>query len=115
MHELSIVTSLLEIIRDEMAKNGVTRLLEVRLRYGSLANVVPDALMFGFEALTEGTPLAGARLVCEEIPLRLTCACGVTFTPERGLFGACCPACKAMQDHVAASGRELYIESIEAE
>ncbi len=55
MHEMSVVTSLLSIVREEMAKHDVHRLLLVRVRYGALANIVPEALSFAFEALTAGT------------------------------------------------------------
>ena len=44
MHEMSLVTSLLSIIREEMERHALHRLLQVRARYGALANVVPEAV-----------------------------------------------------------------------
>ena len=44
MHEMSVVTSLLSIVREEMEKHDVHRLLLVRVRYGALSNIVPEAL-----------------------------------------------------------------------
>ena len=35
MHEMSVVTSLLSIVREEMEKHNVHRLLLVRVRYGA--------------------------------------------------------------------------------
>lgn len=61
MHEMSVVSSLLSIVQEEMQKHGVSRLLLVRVRYGALANIVPEALSFAFEALTMETPFEGAR------------------------------------------------------
>ncbi|MDU4377252.1 MAG: hydrogenase maturation nickel metallochaperone HypA, partial [Bilophila wadsworthia] len=55
MHEMSLVTSLLSIIREEMERHALHRLLQVRARYGALANIVPEALSVAFEALTAGT------------------------------------------------------------
>ena len=70
-----------------------------------------------FEVLTLNTPLQGAAIVLEEIPLRLECAkCKIEFTPSeaREIFVPC-PACQAEIGHRLLSGRELYIDSIEAE
>lgn len=71
MHEMSLVTSLLSIIREEMERHALHRLLQVRARYGALANIVPEALSVAFEALTAGTDWEGAVLQAEEIPLSL--------------------------------------------
>ena len=49
MHEMSLVTSLLSIIREEMERHPLHRLLQVRARYGALANIVPEALSVAFE------------------------------------------------------------------
>ena len=68
MHEMSLVTSLLSIIREEMERHARHRLLQVRVRYGALANIVPEALPVAFEALTAGTDWEGAVLQTEEIP-----------------------------------------------
>lgn len=117
MHEMSVVTSLLSIVREEMAKHDVRRLLLVRVRYGALANIVPEALSFAFEALTVGTEFEGAVLETEEIPITLKCSqCGHVFSPPKGEhFFAPCPACGEEFGHVMETGRELYVQHIEAE
>lgn len=117
MHELSVVTSLLSIVRDEMVKHEVQKLLLVRVRYGTLTNIVPEALSFAFEALTTGTELEGAVLETEEVPFTLRCGqCGILFQPEdNNFFTAACPSCGAQQGHTVEAGRELYIQHIEAE
>ena len=68
MHEMSLVTSLLSIIREEMERHALHRLLQVRVRYGALANIVPEALSVAFEALTAGTDWEGAVLQTERNP-----------------------------------------------
>ncbi len=117
MHELSVVTSLLALVREEMAKHGVQRLLSVRVRYGALTNIVPEALSFAFEALTAGTDFDGAVLEMEETPLELRCSeCGSLFSPkEKNLFLATCPNCGSREGHQVESGRELYLQHLEAE
>ena len=115
MHEMSLGASLLNIIKEEMAKAGKTRLIRVTLRYGALSNVLPEALSTAFELLTEGTDLAGAELIMLEEPARLACAgCGREFTPphRRDLFMPC-PGCGRETGHQVISGKGLYIESME--
>ena len=85
MHEMSVVTSLLSIVREEMEKHDVHRLLLVRVRYGALSNIVPEALSFAFEALTAGTDFESAVLETEEGSLTLQCfPCGHNFPARQG-------------------------------
>lgn len=118
MHEMSLATSLIDIVREEMRKHGVARLSLVRLRCGALANVVPEALSMAFEVLTDGTDLAGARLEMTEEPLRLACGkCGREYSPEASaaaIFSPC-PFCGEEIGHRVLAGKELYIEHMEVE
>ena len=68
-------------------------------------------------ALTAGTDWEGAVLQTEEIPLSLKCSrCGQIFSPARQKrFSAPCPFCGEEQGHSIGAGRELYIQSMEAE
>jgi len=117
MHELSIATSLLSIIDEELKKHQLEKLLVVRVRHGVLANIVPEALCFAFAALTQGGPFEGARLELEEELVVLRCSCGARFSPTRKheLLFAPCPACGEMLGHAVEKGRELYLQHIEAE
>jgi hydrogenase nickel incorporation protein HypA/HybF len=117
MHEMSIVTSLLSLIGMELEKHRLEKLLVARVRHGALANIVPEAMCFAFEALTQGGPFEGARLELEEEPVVLRCACGAGFSPERkrDLLFAPCPACGEIRGHTVEKGRELYLQHIEAE
>jgi len=117
MHELSLATTLLALVEEELAKHHLTKLHVVRVRHGALANVVPEALSFAFEALTQGGPFEGARLEMEEEPLVLRCVCGASFSPGRTqepLFPPC-PACGETRGHTVEKGRELYLQQLEAE
>ncbi|ADP87302.1 hypothetical protein DDE01_19450 [Desulfovibrio desulfuricans] len=117
MHEMSVATSLLDIVREELGKHEVEKLLLVRVRYGALANLVPEALEFAFEVLTTGTDFEGARIELVQNPVRLACGgCGREFEPEgRELLFSPCPACGEEVGHTVLSGRDLYVEHIEAE
>jgi len=120
MHEMSIAQSLVKIVREEMAKNQVESLIKVTVCCGRINAVVPDALHMAFEALTRDTPLQGAELDIVHVPLRLACGqCGSHFEPEDGadtvFFHFPCPACGQDIGHEVVQGRELHVESIEAE
>ena len=68
-------------------------------------------------ALTAGTDWEGAVLQTEEIPHSPKCShCGQIFSPSRQkCFSAPCPFCGEEQGHSIEVGRELYIQSMEAE
>jgi len=65
VHELSIAEAVVEIALRHAAGRPVER---VELRVGHLRQVVPSALEFAFELLSDGTALAGAELVIEDVP-----------------------------------------------
>lgn len=117
MHEMSIVTSLLAIITEEMAKHGASKLLMARVRYGTLTNIVPDSMEFAFENLTRGTPMEGARLELVEVPVTLRCVtCEHSFLAQgHADFFHACPECGALVGHSVDAGRELYLDHLEAE
>lgn len=117
MHEMSIAESIASIIKDEMAKHGLTRLTRVVLKNGRLAGVVTDALTFAWEIMSREGPLAGSVLVVEEIPLVLKCsACQTEFTPDHPISSLMpCPSCGEQLGHKVLSGKEMYIDSIDAE
>jgi hydrogenase nickel incorporation protein HypA/HybF len=117
MHEIAIVTNLLTLVEEELAKRQLHKLLVVRVRHGALANIVPDAMSFAFDALTQGSPFAGARLELETEPVVLCCPCGARFSPDLKweLLFAPCPVCGATQGHAVEKGRALYLQHIEAE
>ena len=111
MHELSIAQSVVSTVRDAL---GERRVLAVTLRVGPLAGVVPEALAFGWDVVTHGTPLAGSRLVVERVSVAARCSrCDtesehVTPPPLR------CPACDATCLPLG-DGRTLEVGSVEVE
>jgi hydrogenase nickel incorporation protein HypA/HybF len=113
MHEFSIATSLLEIISQEAIAYQGARVEEVTLKIGTLSGVVPEALEFAFQVLSEGTVADGARLVIERVALRIACrACGTESMPADPFI--ICPQCGSADVEIRA-GRELEIESMEIE
>jgi hydrogenase nickel incorporation protein HypA/HybF len=114
MHELSIVSSIVDSVTESLKAYPGARALEVRLRVGALAAVVEDSLQFCWGIATDGSELAGARLVVNMVPVTVHCAaCGQDGALE-SLQHFRCPNCGAPATDVR-SGRELEIESVEIE
>jgi len=113
MHEMSIVESILGILREEMVKYDGQRLRKVVVRNGALAGIVTESLLFAWEALTPGGEFDGAQLEVVEIPIRVACGeCGEEFSPEHARCMPC-PKCEALLGHKVLQGKEMLIDSIE--
>ena len=103
-----LVTIALAAIPDDIENPRVEKL---NLRIGKLAAVVEHSLSFCLEVLTKETPLEGAELVIDAVPVCLRCeSCKHEWQPQAPAFG--CPACKSGQVTMI-SGREIEISSIE--
>jgi hydrogenase nickel incorporation protein HypA/HybF len=112
MHELSIVSSVVESVMETLEAYPGARVKEVRLRVGALAAVVEDSLQFCYELATEDTQLAGSKLVVKKLPVVMYCEpCGQEVELE-SLQSFRCPRCDAPVGDLR-QGRELEIEAIE--
>ena len=112
MHEMGVAQQMadiaLEAIPGDLENPRVERL---NLRIGKLAAVVKESLTFCFEIIAKETPLEGALLVIEDVPVMLRCRdCGHEWEVEGPVFR--CPACREGAVDLI-SGRELMISSLE--
>ena len=113
MHEQSIVDNLLAIALDSAQKAKATKIHKINVVVGDLAGAVDDSMTFYFNFLRENTIAAEAELVFTHKPAILPChKCKVNFTAEKMDFR--CPKCHEPQVEIIG-GRELYVESLEAE
>jgi hydrogenase nickel incorporation protein HypA/HybF len=111
MHEMGIVSGILESATDAAAKAGAERITEIKVTVGELTEIVDFALQFAFEALAPGTLAEGAVLSINRVGARSKCAeCGTEF--DHGRFEIICPNCNALFCELL-QGRELTIDSIE--
>jgi hydrogenase nickel incorporation protein HypA/HybF len=111
MHELSIAVSLIEVATEEAERLGV-RVEALHLRLGALSGVVREALLFSFELAAEGTPLEGARLEIEEVPVVVFCPACHEERVLPSLQSFLCPVCGAPTPDVVR-GRELELATME--
>jgi hydrogenase nickel incorporation protein HypA/HybF len=112
MHELSLVSSIVETVTETLTTYPGARVKEVRLRVGVLASVIPESLEFCWGIVSEDTPLAGTRLTVQILPVIVHCEpCGQNATLD-GVQSFRCPHCGQLCAEIR-QGRELEIDSIE--
>jgi hydrogenase nickel incorporation protein HypA/HybF len=112
MHELSIAIALVDAAATKAEELGAT-VSAVHVRIGALSGVVADALAFSYEVATAETPLAGTRLLIEEVGVTVACpACGGEPRPT-SVQSLCCPDCGAPA--MVVTGRELELYALEVD
>jgi len=113
MHELSIAMGIVEAAEEEARRhNG--RVSAVHLKLGALSGVVKDALLFSYEAACLDTPLAGSRLIVEEVPIVVFCPQCDSPRELRSPQWLCCPECGTPASEIM-QGKELEVVSLELE
>ena len=92
MHEMGIISGVLDAVNASASEAGALKVLAVNLRVGVMTEAIPDALQFAFEALAEGTLCESAELVIRMVEPKSICLeCAHEFTHDR--FHLACPAC----------------------
>jgi hydrogenase nickel incorporation protein HypA/HybF len=113
MHELSIAMGIVDAAMDEARQRGV-QVSAVHLRLGALSGVVKDALLFSYEVACQDTPLAGSRLIVEDIPVAVFCPrCGDTRVLHSVQSFACSECGTPTMD--IRQGKELEVFALEVE
>lgn len=112
MHELSICQGILEEAVKALAGFRRTpQVSQVTVRIGRLTRIAPDSLRQHFDLLVPGTPLEGATLNIEEVPIGGRCIdCAASFEME--VLSFLCPECGSGLVELT-SGRELSVVSLE--
>lgn len=113
MHELAVAQSILEIILEEGQRHNLTKISAVRLQIGTLTAIVPEALSFCFDLISQETLAAGITLKIETLPVVARClSCNEIFKIENQVY--LCPRCgdSALE---LISGRELTVVALEGE
>jgi hydrogenase nickel incorporation protein HypA/HybF len=113
MHEMSIAQNIIEIVEEISKENQVENVRKVIVKIGKLVAVVPDSLLFCYEALTTGTRLEDSELEINIIPILGECkTCGKKFEVESYFFT--CPFCKSNEVRIT-QGQELNISELEVD
>lgn len=113
MHEFALVDNIFQILNTKIKELNLSKITEVKLVVGEMTAVEETTLSACFEAFAKDTVAEGAQVVFERVPLTGKCQqCGQVFKIENYKFS--CPDCEATAVEVV-SGREFYVDSLEAE
>ncbi|MCI2047091.1 MAG: hydrogenase maturation nickel metallochaperone HypA [Faecalibacterium sp.] len=113
MHEMAITQSILDIVLSAGKDAGAQHVRAIRLKTGAYSDVVPSLVQECFDLLARGSIAEHAVLHFEALPLIVRCrGCGWQGEIEKRHIA--CKACGG-QDLEMLSGREFYVDSIEAE
>jgi len=99
MHEFSIVEELVTELKARLSDENVEHVAEIHFLRGSTFS--EDALRMALESFSLGTPLEGAAVVIETLPITFHCVCGyahpITADDLQGHMMVC-PACGAVSE-----------------
>ncbi len=117
MHELSVMSHIVESILSEGKKRNATKIEEVDLQIGEYTMLGEEQMKFAFEVLSKGTILDGAKLMVGSIKGKIVCSCGyegsvslADDSPHRIVPILECPKCKGVAK--ITEGRECLIRNI---
>ncbi|MCL2817928.1 MAG: hydrogenase maturation nickel metallochaperone HypA [Clostridiales bacterium] len=111
MHEMSLIERILSIAEESLAGRRVARVNELTVEAGLLANVVPEALSFAFEAVSGRSVCRGAKLNLIRRPAAARCRlCREEFQSE--VMPIVCPFCSGREIEITG-GTEVFLSSID--
>ncbi len=113
MHELSIATSIIEIVNDEAAKAKAERVTDIVLEVGSLSGIEVDALELAMEVSIKNTIMQDATVKIVRKQAKARCnSCHAEFNCN-SLFEPC-PSCNGFTYDVY-QGQEMIVKSLSIE
>ena len=111
MHELSIAMGIVEAATEEAERRGV-QVSAVHLRLGALSGVVKDALLFSYEVACQDTPIAGSKLLVEDLPVIIFCPVCQREQILTSMQSFACPDCGTPTMDVR-QGKEIEVFALE--
>ena len=114
MHEIRIAEDLQKIILEVANKNNLRRVCTVNIQFGEMVQIVPDIFRFTFEETSRNTPVEGAELKIEVIPVKIRCLHCLKESEISKEDRYECVNCNSV-DMDIIQGKELLIKSIEGE
>ena len=111
MHEASLATNIIDIIKEEMKKYGGSKLSKIFIDVGEFTHIDPETLQFAFEMISKDTEFERTLVEIKKIPLILSCSdCKKEFSGDEPIFS--CPICKSDKVEIL-KGREFRITELE--
>ena len=114
MHEMSILSNVMDVVLDYAEKNNAKEVVRVTLVVGELRDVVDELMESCFQFLARDTIAANASLIMEKVPLKAQCEhCRLVFAANmKQPESLVCPDCGNTQLRIY-SGKEFLIKSID--
>lgn len=116
MHEMGIMSNVLDIALDFSQKNDVSRVLKIILEVGEYSGIVPRIATDFFSYLARGTVAEGAEIEIIKKPLMARCEnCGNVVHATMDVLEKGCPECSEKALRLLSSGRGWRMECMEVE
>jgi hydrogenase nickel incorporation protein HypA/HybF len=111
MHEVSLMESAIHLALDYASREHARKIHRVKMRVGVLSGVMPEALEFAFDMVTQGTIAEGATFEIESVSAVCFCEkCQREFRPDGPFYE--CPTCRQLSAEIR-QGKELELTSLE--
>jgi Zn finger protein HypA/HybF involved in hydrogenase expression len=111
MHEVSIASSILSVVKKYVPPRSVLR--AVHLVAGPMRAIEPDAMQFAWRAALDAAGASDVRLQLDLLPWTLRCPeCGFEWTSQQ--IECACLACGGNRGF-PVGGDELQVSSIEVD
>jgi len=112
MHEVGIISSMLNTIEAVMEEEGLTKVEKIVLQVGELSGVLPHYMESCFPAAVYQTRFQDTKLELDIVPGIARCnRCGREFNGLQ--YDLTCPDCGNREDFERLSGSELIIKEIQ--
>jgi len=113
MHERSIVRQLVKQVIGVMHQHHSPRVTAIRISVGEFSGIEAELLRTAFYDMCSQTPVQGAELCVQTVPLEATCEeCQYEFVVKD--FRFLCPTCESQRVRILR-GDSLMLESIALE
>jgi hydrogenase nickel incorporation protein HypA/HybF len=111
---MSLVQSILDIVKEYAARQNFKKVVSITLSFGKASTVVPAALTFAFEVLSENTLAHGAELIFDIKPVVIYCmTCSRDITVNS--YEALCPVCHGHEVLLSGGTEELKLVEMDVE
>jgi hydrogenase nickel incorporation protein HypA/HybF len=114
MHEMALVTKIVDVVVEHAEANDVQKVLAVELVIGELHDIVDNLMESCFQYIARGTVAEGACIKVVRVPVRLQCKeCLLVYPANlRDSSTVACPDCTA-KNYSLCAGNEFLINNIE--
>lgn len=114
MHEMAIVSSIVDVVVKRAQENGANRIVGITLVVGELHDIVDELMESCFQYLARNTIAEGAYLKLVKVPMRARCTeCMLVYPADlRSRETLVCPDCGSDQFSIF-NGNEFIIQNIE--